>query len=866
MLVTAVSSPAFAQIVVRGGFEGSNVVDVRQTGAGEFSCRLASPTTPALDSAWYTGGSHYHDWFMLKVEDAAGQAVTITITNADWGSDFFEAGKDPVFAEVPDPNALAAETQWQRITSHSYASPNYTFTFTPATDLAWVALSYPALPSHTINWVATYSADARVTTEVLLTTTRGWPLYALWVTNPGPAAGKRGVLVYGQEHNNEQDGGWTCQGLVAFLTSGDAVAETLLDNTIFIVLPDIAPNATAAGSCMDPDTGRASHHFNPAGLDRFMPGSGIPLTDEAAVVWDRLVDFVDNGGVIDLAINIHQGGLDNVWGMYQGCNTAEAEPRAKSFDDHLQSGSILPGSGAAWVPSDRQGYSRGGWQSIDLPGWPTLRLFGRCWEEWRTVPLGYELSVGSRDTPTSNFLADVSGLTYFGEALARATFEYYGGFARSIAITSPNGGESFASGAATTVTWNSAGGVGNVRIDLSVDNGASWTPLAADTPNDGTEAVTLAVANSARCLVRVSELAAFGVTDTSASLFTLGTPPAGSLAVTSPSSGDVWRTRWEGEVSWTSTGSVANVEIEISTDNGASWRVLGTAVPNTGSYLVNVPNAPSTQCLIRINGLENPGVTAVSGTFTIEAAPPLPTLVVTSPNGGEVWMPSGTETVTWTGDASVANVGMSISLDGGANWSVLVASTPNDGTEDVSVPATESFNCRLWIYDVALDPFFTVADRSPTDTSDAAFLICDPGGATAQPEDCYDGLDNDCDGLVDDVDLEDCGGADGGPSSDGGAPGDPAPGDGYAPGDAYTPGDVYTPGDASAPGDVSTPGDASAPGDTYGDAYEPGDSVGVGDAGTSRVTSVGCGCHGADQPAFLFLLVFGIVGRRQIFR
>ncbi|MFH0902034.1 MAG: M14 family zinc carboxypeptidase, partial [Pseudomonadota bacterium] len=308
--------------------------------------------------------------------------------------------------------------------------------------LAWVALSYPALPSHTANWVATFAEDPLVTTEVLATTSRGWPVYALFVTDGSvPADRKRGILVYGQEHNNEQDGGWACQGLVDFLTSGDPVATALLENTVFIVLPDIAPDATASGSIVDPDTGRCSHLYNPAALDRLMPGSAVPMPEEAAAVWDRLVAFVDAGGSIDFAINIHQGGYDNFWGMYEGWNTTGAEARAKSFDDRLTDTSTtnyMPVSSAAWVPNARQGYSRGGWQSIDLTAWPSLRLFGRCWEEWRTVPLGYELAVGSKTSP-NNFLAEVRGLTYFGEALARTTYDYHGGFAKRITLASPAG-------------------------------------------------------------------------------------------------------------------------------------------------------------------------------------------------------------------------------------------------------------------------------------------------------------------------------------------------------------------------------------------------------------------------------------------
>jgi subtilisin-like proprotein convertase family protein len=66
------------------------------------------------------------------------------------------------------------------------------------------------------------------------------------------------------------------------------------------------------------------------------------------------------------------------------------------------------------------------------------------------------------------------------------------------AVTAPNGGEDFASGSSQTVTWDVASTDGgavntaNVDILLSADGGLTYpTILAASTPNDGTQGVTL---------------------------------------------------------------------------------------------------------------------------------------------------------------------------------------------------------------------------------------------------------------------------------------------------------------------------------------------------------------------------------------
>jgi hypothetical protein len=61
------------------------------------------------------------------------------------------------------------------------------------------------------------------------------------------------------------------------------------------------------------------------------------------------------------------------------------------------------------------------------------------------------------------------------------------------AVTYPNGGETLNSGCPVTVTWTVGGGsvAANVNIRYSSNGGATFSTLAANTANDGSEAVTL---------------------------------------------------------------------------------------------------------------------------------------------------------------------------------------------------------------------------------------------------------------------------------------------------------------------------------------------------------------------------------------
>lgn len=100
---------------------------------------------------------------------------------------------------------------------------------------------------------------------------------------------------------------------------------------------------------------------------------------------------------------------------------------------------------------------------------------------------------------------------------------------------------------------------------------------------------------------------------------------------------------------------------------------------------------------------------------TVAAAGPF---IVTAPNGGESYSPNSTQTVTWdvagttAAPVSCANVTILISLDGGLTFTTLLASTPNDGTQSVTMPNTNSTTARIMVrcadnifYDVSNEDF-----------------------------------------------------------------------------------------------------------------------------------------------------------------
>ena len=75
-----------------------------------------------------------------------------------------------------------------------------------------------------------------------------------------------------------------------------------------------------------------------------------------------------------------------------------------------------------------------------------------------------------------------------------------------LTLTAPNGGETWSVGSIQSITWNWADQVGDVLIQLSTDNQATWTDIAT-TENDGMYTWIVPDSVSATCRIRISEAA-----------------------------------------------------------------------------------------------------------------------------------------------------------------------------------------------------------------------------------------------------------------------------------------------------------------------------------------------------------------------
>lgn len=129
--------------------------------------------------------------------------------------------------------------------------------------------------------------------------------------------------------------------------------------------------------------------------------------------------------------------------------------------------------------------------------------------------------------------------------------------------------------------------------------------------------------------------------------------------------------------------------------------------------------------------------TGFTAPFSIQVVGGTGPFVLTSPNGGENLIGSSIETVTWNvagtnaAPINTTNVKISLSTDGGLTYpTVLAASTPNDGSENVIIPNISSTKARIKIEAVGNIYFAVSAANFSITVFNAPYITKQPGNDT----------------------------------------------------------------------------------------------------------------------------------------
>lgn len=191
------------------------------------------------------------------------------------------------------------------------------------------------------------------------------------------------------------------------------------------------------------------------------------------------------------------------------------------------------------------------------------------------------------------------------------------------------------------------------------------------------------------------------------------------ITVKAPNGGGTFVVGAFTNITWTTTGTVDKVNIDLTINNGANWNPIDTSVINTGSYAWTVSDVSSDICRIKVSDVTPDGPSDMSDSvFSIKQ---IRYLIITAPNGGESLKVGAKQNITWNTYGKIDNVRIEISNDDGKTWIIFTAKTENKGSYNIYVPDIVTNLCMIKVS--------SSSDTGISDMSDSPFSIYNPNVA-----------------------------------------------------------------------------------------------------------------------------------------
>lgn len=368
---------------------------------------------------------------------------------------------------------------------------------------------------------------------------------------------------------------------------------------------------------------------------------------------------------------------------------------------------LSPNGGEAWQVGSVQAitYSTSGSTSNVRIDYSTDN--GATWNVVTTSTSGGTFSWTIPNTPSTNCLVKVENSSNNCKFdISDTLFTIVPG-TPVFTVTSPNGGESLFPTNTHTITWTSQYVVGaNVQIEYSTNNGGSWIMINPLTPNDGSYSWIIPNNPSASCLVKVSEAGNTSVNDSSNAVFTINP----HVTVTAPNGGESWAGCSQHNITWTAGGTSTQYRLEYSSDGGSTWNIIEsnhTTTATNATYNWTMPNISSTQMLVAVVDIFNSTKSDTSdAVFTLNNTA---NVVLTTPNGGEVWKIGTQQNINYTVSGGVSNVKLEYSTNNGVTWITIINST-NGGQYTWTIPNNASNIARVRVSDATNSCNFDISD------------------------------------------------------------------------------------------------------------------------------------------------------------
>ncbi|MFX1477719.1 MAG: Ser-Thr-rich GPI-anchored membrane family protein [Promethearchaeota archaeon] len=259
----------------------------------------------------------------------------------------------------------------------------------------------------------------------------------------------------------------------------------------------------------------------------------------------------------------------------------------------------------------------------------------------------------------------------------------------SITIIYPTIASSWETNSTQIISWFSSSGITDVKIEL-FKNDIFELEINSSTPSDGSYSWTIptGLENSTLYQIKITDITIPSTYDYS-DYFEIYEIPIipDSITIIQPTTASSWETNSVHIISWSSTGSITDVKIELFKNDIFELEII-SSTPNDGSYSWTIPTGleNSTLYQVKISDLSNPSTNNLSDYFEIYEIPIISeSITIIQPTTTTSWETNSVHIISWSSTGGITNVKIELFKNDIFELEI-VSSTPNDGNYSWTIP------------------------------------------------------------------------------------------------------------------------------------------------------------------------------------
>jgi hypothetical protein len=235
------AEPAAPPVFFNTAFESASLGKIEKLAENDYRLHLEGQQDAR-------GRNRQATWFLFRIDDAAGRALTLRLTSFK-GEYNDRPANSPTGAWFRPVISEDGET-WRHVDDATWdeTKDEIAFSLQPSGASIWVAHVPPYPHTRLLRLVEQIGRSPFARVEAIGRSVLGRELHLVTVTNPARAdAGKRVVWLQARQHAWEAGTSFVMEGALRFVVSDDPVAQRLRDETIFKFTPMVNPDSVALG-------------------------------------------------------------------------------------------------------------------------------------------------------------------------------------------------------------------------------------------------------------------------------------------------------------------------------------------------------------------------------------------------------------------------------------------------------------------------------------------------------------------------------------------------------------------------------------------------------------------------------------------